>query len=363
MAVDARPAQAALPATRRLFDTWIRDGDLLGGQLSVGTGDRVVADLAAGCSEIGRPAAVTDTGRLYCTAKPLTTVCLARAVERGALGFEDPVSRFLPVRDDPRRRGLTVRSLLTHSAGFPGPRTPTYGSTFAEVVRGATLGEIPGWEWAPQPTYDTTSAWHILAAIVHVVFGEPADDVVRREIAEPLGLAGLTLTRPQHPQRYAPLYKRVGPHAFAPVPAVPPEDLFSRLNPAHGGVASARDLGAFQRELLRCLLGRGTLLTAATTAELVRPQVGVTMGPGLRTATWGTGLEVDLAADSMSGDWSRRTFGHRGAVPVRTVVLTFTDPVRGVAGAIRLFSVDARSNWRVWKLSSALSEDLRGAGC
>jgi CubicO group peptidase (beta-lactamase class C family) len=344
-----------VPATERLIQGWLAAGDLLGAQVFVGTPDQTVADVALGSSAPGRPATAADTARLYCTAKPLTTVLVGRAVDAGMLHLDDVVARFMPVADDRYRRGMTVRSLLTHSVGFP----PNFGSeTAEELVDRATREEIPPWMWAPGPHYETVLAWHVLAALVQRAYGAPVEELVRREISEPLGDLGLTL-EPPDPRRYVTLSKRLAPHEFG---STGPDQL-TRVNPAFGGVGSAADLGALQQELLRCLEGRGALLTAATAADLVLPRTRVAMGPGLRTATWGSGFEVGLAGDSLSGDWSPRTFGHRGTVFVRTVVQTFADPVRGIAGVIRLFSVDARSNWRVWRISAAISDDLRAAGC
>lgn len=359
MKVEATSDRTVLTSTARLVDGWIGGGELLGAQVHVATAEGPVAELAGGCREPGRPATTEDIGRIYCAAKPLTTVCIARAVDRGALDLDDPVSRFLPVRDDARRQAMTVRSVLTHSSGFP----PTRQTTYAERVRSAIERDVPSWLWAAEPSYDNTLGWHLLAEIVRVVYGRPIDDVVRDEIGVPLDRPGLVLTRPPHPERYAPLYKRLAPHQFVPAtPATPPELLFTELDPAHGGAATAADLAALMSELLRCVQGRGRLLGPATTVELVGARNPVRMGPGLRTARWGTGLEVDLAADSLGGDWSPQTFGHRGAAPLRTVVLAFADPLRGVAGAIRLYSIDARSNWRVWKIGAAISDDVHVLG-
>jgi CubicO group peptidase (beta-lactamase class C family) len=322
-----------------------------------------VAELALGSSEPGRCAAGTDVARLYCVAKPLTTVCVAQAVERGTLDWDDPVSRFLPVRADDEHRRLTLRSLLTHSSGLPSLPASVEETSFDEVVAKATTAEIPAWAWSPDPRYNLTLAWHVLAAVLEAVEGVPVDSLIRRDVGGPLGLPGLCLADPPHPERYAASYKYAAPHQFEPVDPVPPAGLFSRVNPAHGGVATAGDVGGFWQELLRCFRGRGSLLTVDTVAELIRPRATVSMGPLLRPAGWGTGLEVGLAAHAMKGDWSPRTFGHRGALPPRTVLLAFVDPDRDVVGVVRLFSVDPRTNWRIWKATAGLSADLHALGC
>ena len=91
-------------------------------------GDR---DLAA-----GRPVEADTIFRIYSMTKPITSVALMTLYEEGRFQLDDPVSRFLPelgglrVWDDgtplsfrtvPAERDITVRDLLTHTAGF------TYG--------------------------------------------------------------------------------------------------------------------------------------------------------------------------------------------------------------------------------------------
>src|SRR5215204_5341674 len=132
-----------LPATAELAAGWVAEGQLLGAQVFVARGEDVVGHLAIGSSEPGRPAATSDVARLYCSAKPLTTICLAQAVERGLLDWDDPISRFLPVIDTPRHRSLTLRSLLTHSSGLPLSGDNCYRVEFGETVRMATADDIP----------------------------------------------------------------------------------------------------------------------------------------------------------------------------------------------------------------------------
>ena len=84
----------------------------------------------------GRPVEADTIFRIYSMTKPITSVALMTLYEEGRFQLDDPVSRFLPelgelrVWDDgtplsfrtvPAERDITVRDLLTHTAGF------TYG--------------------------------------------------------------------------------------------------------------------------------------------------------------------------------------------------------------------------------------------
>jgi CubicO group peptidase (beta-lactamase class C family) len=346
-----------LPATEDLATNWITAGKLLGVQVFAASSDTVIVDAAIGWSEPGRPARPSDVARLYCNAKPLVMICLAQAVEEGLLDWDDPISRFLPVADTPQHRAMTVRSLLTHSSGLPWRSDDPYQVGFARVVHQATQKQFPPWMWLPIPAYNTTLAWHILAAVLQVVRDEPADVVVRERISDPLGLPTLTLSGPIDASAYVALHRYARPHVFQRSPGPGAHDLATTLNPAHGGVATVADLGTLYQELMRCAGGVGRLLTAPTMAEILRPQAVIQID-GRQSSRWGLGMGVDFAARTLAGAWSGRTFGHRGTIGIRTVVVAFADPERDLAGAIRLFSLDGRSTWRMWTLAGALIDDV-----
>jgi CubicO group peptidase (beta-lactamase class C family) len=51
-----------------------------------------------------------------------TTPLLMRQVERGAVGLDDPVSRYIPRWQSPDRQPVTIRDLLAHCSGLPAHR-------------------------------------------------------------------------------------------------------------------------------------------------------------------------------------------------------------------------------------------------
>ena len=84
----------------------------------------------------------------------ITTAAILALVEEGKIGINDPVSRFLPsyarttvsLRNDsgvsivPAKRPITIRDLLTHTAGI------SYGtqSDVASLYEGKGLGPAAG---------------------------------------------------------------------------------------------------------------------------------------------------------------------------------------------------------------------------
>src|SRR5207245_9194439 len=95
--------------------------------------------------------------RIASQTKALTTVAILSLVEEGAVAVGDPVSRHLPAfahtavatKSDtglvtkPATRPITIRDLLTHTAGISygtdGPLAPLY------AAKG--LGPAAGWGW------------------------------------------------------------------------------------------------------------------------------------------------------------------------------------------------------------------------
>jgi len=147
--------------------------------------------------------------------KTYSAYTLLRVVESGVLGLDDPIAEHLPeYRDDPDRRSVTLRHLLTHTSGlpatWPGWRAP-FEQALAALPDGAppfrasplpdraplrtdlartTLTAPPGrhWEYA-------CTGFNTAMLVAEAATGESWADLVSRETLVPLGLAD-TLYRP-----------------------------------------------------------------------------------------------------------------------------------------------------------------------
>ena len=317
----------------------------------------VVADLAVGRSGPLRDSSTSDVGRLYCAVKPITACCLARAVEAGEASFDDPASRFLPDFSAGPRRTITLRQLLSHSSGLPNLRIgDPYDREFSELVKIVCTYPLGPNDWYQRPTYNNTHAWAILAAVVERLYSMAFADVVTSVISISAKLPGLRMTSPD-PARYAHCYQARG-GSFSILREPCSTVLFRKINPAHGGFATVRDLGMFYVELVRCAMGDGALLGEAGIREITREHNRVDLGLGLGEFHYGLGFFTNMRDNATGGNWSRRSFGHVGLIGRHRVVHAFADMEHQVAVAIRLFSVGAKNNWRFHKLGSALWSDL-----
>jgi CubicO group peptidase (beta-lactamase class C family) len=157
--------------------------------------------------------------RIASQSKALTSVALMTLVEEGKVSLNDAVSKYIPdfehttvaVRADtgraivPARRAITIRDLLTHTAGI------SYGtdSLVAPLYAAAGLGPSAGWGWytadkkepicltierlatlpfVAQPGERFVYGYNtdILGCVVERVAGAPLDEVIRTRITDPL---------------------------------------------------------------------------------------------------------------------------------------------------------------------------------
>ena len=152
--------------------------------------------------------------RIYSMTKPITSVAALMLVEEGRLRLDDPVARHLPEFADLQRvaggdeakphlmavlRPLTVRHLLTHTAGFATggddirvasallqQQTPEDAEDlagYARRVARAPLAAEPG-TWF---RYDGVNS-EVLARVIEVASGMPFDVFLQARIFAPLGM-------------------------------------------------------------------------------------------------------------------------------------------------------------------------------
>lgn len=200
------------------------DGYLGGVSLIMRDGRQV--DLRAyGYRDLARtqPMQADTIFRLYSMTKPITSVAVLQLMERGLLGLDDPVSRYLPefadmqlfvggTADAPQLREanspITIRQLLTHTGGFAtggvGYEQPTRLLERADLHGSATLeefsqrlGQVPlATEPGSRFKYDGTGI-EVLARLVEVVSGQSFDAYLQRHILQPLGMRDTGFSVPQ----------------------------------------------------------------------------------------------------------------------------------------------------------------------
>ncbi len=139
----------------------------------------------------------------YSATKLFTCTAACRLLERGLIGLEDPVSRYLPefgelrVRQAdgslrPARNHLLIRHLFTMCGGLTYDIvSPQIRETKDRSTRGImkAIAEMP-LAFEPGEDYLYSLCHDVLAGVVETVSGTRFADLVRREITEPLGMGG-----------------------------------------------------------------------------------------------------------------------------------------------------------------------------
>ncbi len=222
---SVRPALAPdrLARLDRLLQRYVDDNLVAGAVALVLQDGRPVYERAVGWrdKEAGRPMTSDTIFRIASQSKALTSASILALMEEGSIGLNDPVSRFIPafaktsvvvrngtnVETVPAKRAITIKDLLTHTAGI------SYGTQadVASLYEAKGLGPAAGSGWytadKDEPICDTMErlatlpfvaqpgeSWvygyntDVLGCVVERASGMPLDQFIRTRITEPLGM-------------------------------------------------------------------------------------------------------------------------------------------------------------------------------
>lgn len=171
--------------------------------------------------ESGRKMTTDTIFRIASQSKAITSAAILILMEEGKLGLDDPVSRFIPTFRETKvavkkdngveivaaKRQITIRDLLTHTAGI------SYGTQpeVAALYEAKGLGPAAGFGWytadkdepigvtmerlgtlpfvaQPGEAYVYGYNTDILGAVVEKASGMPLDQFIRERITKPLGM-------------------------------------------------------------------------------------------------------------------------------------------------------------------------------
>jgi CubicO group peptidase (beta-lactamase class C family) len=240
----------------------------------------------------------------------LTTACML-LVDREALALDAPVARYVPAFRGAMKDRVTIRQLLTHSAGLAAD-LPLYAETATRqaalaAVDSATLVAPPGTSYR----YSDLSAIALMQAVERVT-REPFDRFLATRVFGPLGMPATRFLPPASwRDRIAPTeHDTVFRHRW--LRGEVHDESAARLGGVSGNAglfSNALDLSRFAA----LLLNGGAwdtlqLIHAETIEEFTRRQ---NLPPGsTRALGWDT--PADSGYSSAGAKLSRRAFGHTG---------------------------------------------------
>ncbi|WP_280203058.1 serine hydrolase domain-containing protein [Nocardia cyriacigeorgica] len=184
-----------------------------GAALAVYLDGEPVLDIWSGWAAPGRRWRGDTMALAYSTGKGVTATVAHRLIERGLLALDEPVATYWPEFAANGKDAITVREVLNHRAGLQRTRgllDDPEGMLDHDALAAALAAA------APDPLRLRASGYHgltfgtLVAEIAQRATGRPFPELVRTELAEPLGQADLWFGVPDHHRaRIAPLSPRL----------------------------------------------------------------------------------------------------------------------------------------------------------
>lgn len=237
--------------------------------------------------------------RIYSMTKPVTSAAALMLYEEGRFQLDDPVFLYIPefrhvevfagereglIQTVAPKRPITVRDLLTHTAGFV--LEPPLGSPLVPLYKAANLGSYdqtleekvhkllelplvhhPGEHWGYGDSTD------VLAYLIEVLSGQPFDVFLQERIFGPLGMDDTEFYVPAEKlHRLATVYGPPRQGALQVVERSHDSPFAQRrklLSGSAGLVSTAADYLRFAQALLHGGAWEGTRLLGRKTVELM----------------------------------------------------------------------------------------------
>ncbi len=178
---------------QKAIDQLVESGAERGLQVAVYRHGELVADAVAGIAdpETGRPVASDTPFYAYSTGKGATATVAHILVERGVFGYDTRIVDLWPEFGARGKESATVRHALTHTVGVPSIPADTTPEDLCdwEKMCAAIADSEPWWESGEKTAYHAYPFGYIIGEIVRRATGKPISQVLREDVAEPLGVA------------------------------------------------------------------------------------------------------------------------------------------------------------------------------
>jgi CubicO group peptidase (beta-lactamase class C family) len=318
---------ATLQNVDRIFRDAVESKAMPGIVATAAKGSAVLYEGAFGKRELGKDAAMTPDTVVWIASmtKAITGAAAMQLVERGKLALDGPAAKVVPelgaVRvlegfdpaGRPRlrepKRPVTLRHLLTHTAGF------SYEIWSAAIAQYQTATNTPGITTCANAAlttpllFDPGERWEYGIGIdwagkmVEAASGQRLDRYLRDNVLGPLGMDDTSFKlSPSQRARLATVHQRDGAGALAPIEFGLPEE--PEFHMGGGGLyGTARDYLAFARMLmLGGTLNGQQVLKSDTVATMAQNHIGPTEVGVLKTVAPPLSHDVELFP-GMSKKW------------------------------------------------------------
>ena len=312
--------EARLATIAQRMGAYVAEGQASGVVTLVARDGKVVSLNAVGLADLetNRPMQPDAIFAIASMTKPIAATALMILKDEGRVALDDPVAKYLPefgevkFQDQPPARPITLRDVMTHTAGLGGGQQNegTLAETAAAIARRPLLFQ-PGEKWSYSPGLT------VCGRVVEVVAGQPFERFLDQRIFEPLGMKDTTFF-PKDAQlsRLARLYKPgTQPGTFEPTTHWLSDLGEDRTpNPSGGLFSTAADMARFYQMVLDNGRFDGQqIVSADSVQEMTRCQTGDLTTGFTEGNCWGLGWCVVRQPQGVSAMLSPGTYGHGGA--------------------------------------------------
>jgi CubicO group peptidase (beta-lactamase class C family) len=320
----------------RVIDDAIDHRHIVGTVVIAARNGEIVYERAAGFAdrESRRPVQANELFRLASMTKAIVSVAALALVDRGEIGLDDTVTRWLPAfrpkLADGREPVITIRHLLTHTAGLgygflEAPDGPYHrlGVSDGLDASGLTLEENVLRIAATPLLFEPGTQWHysvavdVLGALLERVAGASLPQLVHRLVTGPLGMSSVAFGVPETAVLATP-YGDATPEPavmtssfelpfFGGAIRYSPGRIFDANAFPSGGTGMVGTAKDYLRFLEAIRTGGAGVIRPLTAAAMTRNAIGdLSSAPGFG---WGLGVQVlkdsaDAQSPLHAGAWN-----------------------------------------------------------
>ncbi|MFL5580230.1 MAG: serine hydrolase domain-containing protein [Gemmatimonadaceae bacterium] len=270
------------------------------------------------------PVDTNSVFRIASMTKSFTAMAIMRLRDEGRLSLDDPAEKWVPelrglrypTADAPR---ITIRHLLSHSAGFPedNPWGDQQLAATEEQFSAMLRGGIP-FSNAPGVAYEYSNyGFAILGRVVARASGVPYNQYVETHVLRPLGMTSTTLSPRSVPASRLAQGYRWEDERWKLEPQLP-DGAFGAMG---GMLTSLRDLGAYVGAYLAAWpprdgpetgpVRRASLREMQQVARYIPPTVSRTSSGALQLTAGGYGYGLRVASNCLFA----HVVSHSGGLP------------------------------------------------
>ena len=188
------------------IDRLVESGAERGLQVAVYRHGEPVVDAVAGVADpaTGRPVGSDTVFYTYSVGKAMASTLVHIVVERGMFGYDTTIAKLWPEFGAHGKETVTVRHVLTHTAGVPGVPADTTPEDLCDWDKMCSViaDTKPWWEPGTKVAYHAYPFGYIVGELVRRATGKPISQLLREGVAgrggrRPTALAR-TATRSHH---------------------------------------------------------------------------------------------------------------------------------------------------------------------